>query len=96
MEPRTFLGPIGARRQKTPIVLAHWIIGEALLLGCDLSDSPDDWNVHVGGPTRTNAKASFRKSTGVQWGDLGMDKNFRHAGLAADEVEKIVPNEIYV
>ena len=32
---------------------------------------------------------------GVQWGDLGMYQQFRHAGLAAGEVERIVPNELY-
>lgn len=32
---------------------------------------------------------------GVQWGDLGEGKKFRHAGLSAEEVMKIVPNELY-
>ncbi|KAH7086196.1 hypothetical protein FB567DRAFT_445044 [Paraphoma chrysanthemicola] len=32
---------------------------------------------------------------GVQWGDLGMGKAWRHAGLSAEEVMKIVPNELY-
>lgn len=32
---------------------------------------------------------------GVQWGDLGMGKQFRHAGLSAEEVMKIVPNDLY-
>ncbi|KAH4443851.1 hypothetical protein HBI46_152800 [Parastagonospora nodorum] len=32
---------------------------------------------------------------GVQWGDLGEGKKFRHAGLSAEEVLKIVPNELY-
>jgi hypothetical protein len=34
-------------------------------------------------------------SNGVQWGDLGEGKQFRHAGLSAVDVEKIVPNELY-
>jgi len=32
---------------------------------------------------------------GIQWGDLGMGKQFRHAGLSAEDVMKIVPNELY-
>lgn len=32
---------------------------------------------------------------GVKWGDLGMGKQFRHAGLSSEEVELIVPNELY-
>ncbi|KAF3049556.1 hypothetical protein E8E11_004502 [Didymella keratinophila] len=32
---------------------------------------------------------------GIQWGDLGEGKTFRHAGLAAEEVMKIVPNALY-
>lgn len=32
---------------------------------------------------------------GVQWGDLGEGEKFRHAGLSAEEVLKIVPNELY-
>ncbi|KAF2820593.1 hypothetical protein CC86DRAFT_304725 [Ophiobolus disseminans] len=32
---------------------------------------------------------------GVQWGDLGEGKRFRHAGLSAEDVMKIVPNELY-
>jgi hypothetical protein len=32
---------------------------------------------------------------GVQWGDLGMRNTFRHAGLSAEDVMKIAPNEIY-
>ena len=32
---------------------------------------------------------------GVKWGDLGMGKRFRHAGLSSEEVELIVPNELY-
>jgi hypothetical protein len=32
---------------------------------------------------------------GIQWGDLGMGKQFRHAGLSAEAVEKIHPNELY-
>ncbi|KAH7391064.1 hypothetical protein DE146DRAFT_619075 [Phaeosphaeria sp. MPI-PUGE-AT-0046c] len=32
---------------------------------------------------------------GVQWGDLGEGERFRHAGLSAEEVMKIVPNEVY-
>ncbi|KAF1948120.1 hypothetical protein CC80DRAFT_432298 [Byssothecium circinans] len=34
-------------------------------------------------------------STGVQWGDLGMGKRFRHAGISAEDVQKIVPYEVY-
>ncbi|KAF1851392.1 uncharacterized protein K460DRAFT_362139 [Cucurbitaria berberidis CBS 394.84] len=34
-------------------------------------------------------------SNGVQWGDLGQGQSFRHAGLAAEDVMKIVPNELY-
>lgn len=34
-------------------------------------------------------------AAGVQWGDLGMNKQFRHAGLSAENAEKIVPNELY-
>lgn len=34
-------------------------------------------------------------SNGIQWGDLGEGKQFRHAGLAAEEVMKIVPNALY-
>jgi hypothetical protein len=32
---------------------------------------------------------------GIQWGDLGEGKKFRHAGLSAEEVGMIVPNELY-
>jgi hypothetical protein len=32
---------------------------------------------------------------GVQWGDLGEGSQFRHAGLSAEDVMKIVPNELY-
>ena len=32
---------------------------------------------------------------GIQWGDLGMGERFRHAGLSAEAVEKIHPNELY-
>jgi hypothetical protein len=32
---------------------------------------------------------------GVQWGDLGEGPRFRHAGLSAEDVQKIVPNELY-
>ncbi|KAH7138568.1 hypothetical protein B0J11DRAFT_514755 [Dendryphion nanum] len=34
-------------------------------------------------------------SNGIKWGDLGFGKQFRHAGLSADEVDKIKPNELY-
>jgi hypothetical protein len=34
-------------------------------------------------------------SNGIQWGDLGEGKQFRHAGLAAEDVMKIVPNTLY-
>ncbi|KAJ4292636.1 hypothetical protein N0V90_009299 [Kalmusia sp. IMI 367209] len=33
--------------------------------------------------------------TGVKWGDLGMGKQFRHAGLSSEEVQTIIPNELY-
>lgn len=32
---------------------------------------------------------------GIQWGGLGEGLNFLHAGLSADGVEKIRPNELY-
>lgn len=32
---------------------------------------------------------------GVQWGDLGEGKQFRHAGLTSCEVQTIHPNELY-
>jgi hypothetical protein len=32
---------------------------------------------------------------GIQWGDLGQGKKFRHAGLSGEDVMKIVPNELY-
>jgi hypothetical protein len=32
---------------------------------------------------------------GVQWGDLGEGKKFRHAGLSAEDVGMVVPNEMY-
>lgn len=34
-------------------------------------------------------------SNGIMWGDLGMGKVYRHAGLSAEEVNKIVPYELY-
>ncbi|KAL5120384.1 hypothetical protein ACEQ8H_001674 [Pleosporales sp. CAS-2024a] len=34
-------------------------------------------------------------SNGVQWGDLGEGPKFRHAGLSAEDVMNIVPNELY-
>jgi hypothetical protein len=34
-------------------------------------------------------------SNGIRWGDLGEGRRFRHAGLAAEQVMKIVPNELY-
>jgi len=34
-------------------------------------------------------------ASGVQWGDLGMGENFRHAGLSTGPVGKIHPNELY-
>ncbi|KAJ8111205.1 hypothetical protein OPT61_g6150 [Boeremia exigua] len=34
-------------------------------------------------------------SNGIQWGDLGEGKQFRHAGLAAEQIMKIVPNALY-
>ncbi|KAF2450731.1 hypothetical protein P171DRAFT_348954 [Karstenula rhodostoma CBS 690.94] len=33
--------------------------------------------------------------TGVKWGDLGMGKQYRHAGLSAGEVQQMIPNELY-
>ncbi|KAI4137652.1 MAG: hypothetical protein L6R39_007171 [Caloplaca ligustica] len=33
--------------------------------------------------------------TGIQWGDLGEGKKFRHAGFSSDEVGDIVPAELY-
>lgn len=32
---------------------------------------------------------------GIQWGDLGHRGKFRHAGLSAEDVMKITPNDIY-
>ncbi|KAG9187589.1 hypothetical protein G6011_05460 [Alternaria panax] len=32
---------------------------------------------------------------GIQWGDLGEGERFRHAGLSAEEVGEIEPNELY-
>lgn len=32
---------------------------------------------------------------GIQWGDLGKGEQFRHAGFSSDEIEKIVPAELY-
>jgi hypothetical protein len=32
---------------------------------------------------------------GIQWGDLGEGERFRHAGLSAEDVQKIVPYELY-
>ncbi|KAF2662395.1 hypothetical protein K491DRAFT_585125 [Lophiostoma macrostomum CBS 122681] len=32
---------------------------------------------------------------GVQWGDLGMGEKFRHAGLTAEDILPIQPNELY-
>ena len=34
-------------------------------------------------------------SHGIKWGDLGEGKRFRHAGLSAEEVMDIMPNELY-
>ncbi|KAJ4988130.1 hypothetical protein SVAN01_06382 [Stagonosporopsis vannaccii] len=34
-------------------------------------------------------------SNGIQWGDLGEGSQFRHAGLAAEQVMSIVPNALY-
>ncbi|KAH6643015.1 hypothetical protein C7974DRAFT_303212, partial [Boeremia exigua] len=34
-------------------------------------------------------------SNGIQWGDLGEGSQFRHAGLAAEQIQKIVPNALY-
>lgn len=34
-------------------------------------------------------------NNGIQWGHLGDGEQFRHAGLSAEEVGKIVPNELY-
>ncbi|KAL8802277.1 MAG: hypothetical protein Q9182_003929 [Xanthomendoza sp. 2 TL-2023] len=32
---------------------------------------------------------------GIQWGDLGQGKKFRHAGFSAEEVDEIIPAELY-
>lgn len=32
---------------------------------------------------------------GIEWGDLGMGKQFRHAGLSSEPVQQIIPNELY-
>ncbi|KAB8290190.1 hypothetical protein EYC80_011059 [Monilinia laxa] len=32
---------------------------------------------------------------GIQWGDLGMGENFRHAGFSSDELGKIIPAQLY-
>ncbi|TVY83717.1 hypothetical protein LSUE1_G002566 [Lachnellula suecica] len=32
---------------------------------------------------------------GIQWGDLGMGEQFRHAGFSSDEPAKIIPAELY-
>ncbi|KAF2731566.1 hypothetical protein EJ04DRAFT_442768 [Polyplosphaeria fusca] len=32
---------------------------------------------------------------GVKWGDLGMGKQFRHAGLSSEDTMTIQPNELY-
>ncbi|KAF1998652.1 hypothetical protein P154DRAFT_438786 [Amniculicola lignicola CBS 123094] len=34
-------------------------------------------------------------SSGVMWGDLGLGKQFRHAGLSAEDTVAIEPNELY-
>jgi hypothetical protein len=34
-------------------------------------------------------------SNGIMWGDLGMGKLYRHAGLSPEEVMQIVPYEPY-
>lgn len=34
-------------------------------------------------------------SNGIQWGDLGEGRQFRHAGLAAEQAMNIVPNALY-
>lgn len=34
-------------------------------------------------------------SSGIQWGDLGMGKQFRHAGLSAENVMMMQPHELY-
>ena len=34
-------------------------------------------------------------TSGIQWGDLGARRDWRHAGLSAEAVQKIVPNELY-
>lgn len=34
-------------------------------------------------------------SNGIQWGDLGEGEQFRHAGLAAEQVMSIVANALY-
>lgn len=42
----------------------------------------------------TSQLASFPKA-GIKWGDLGEGKKFRHAGFSADEVDEIIPAELY-
>ncbi|KAL8726373.1 MAG: hypothetical protein Q9166_006780 [cf. Caloplaca sp. 2 TL-2023] len=42
----------------------------------------------------TTQLKSFPKA-GIQWGDLGEGKKFRHAGFSADEVDEIIPAELY-
>ncbi|KAL8690078.1 MAG: hypothetical protein Q9218_004392 [Villophora microphyllina] len=42
----------------------------------------------------TTQLTSFPKQ-GIQWGDLGEGKKFRHAGFSAEEVEEIHPAELY-
>ncbi|KAL8754967.1 MAG: hypothetical protein Q9199_003976 [Rusavskia elegans] len=42
----------------------------------------------------TTQLTTFPKA-GVQWGDLGEGEKFRHAGFSSDEVEEIVPAELY-
>ncbi|KAH8727410.1 hypothetical protein GQ44DRAFT_704344 [Phaeosphaeriaceae sp. PMI808] len=33
--------------------------------------------------------------TGIKWGDLGLGKRFRHAGLSSEDVQQITPNKLY-
>ncbi|KAL8695705.1 MAG: hypothetical protein Q9224_003220 [Gallowayella concinna] len=42
----------------------------------------------------TTQLASFPRA-GIKWGDLGEGKKFRHAGFSAEEVDEIIPAELY-
>ncbi|KAL8818852.1 MAG: hypothetical protein Q9223_002596 [Gallowayella weberi] len=42
----------------------------------------------------TTQLARFPRA-GIQWGDLGQGKKFRHAGFSSEEVDEIIPAELY-